>query len=419
MPDMDFISPLTFVEASSNARLNPSRDFRHADLSGVDFTGSDLSRHDFTGADLRGSYGLNVTLAESTIIDGASVAGSMFSSLATERLIATNRLALRRLESLREDSVERANFLQRTLGDETHDDFDIARLLLNEQDTSFTIISAFYGMLGRSEQAIQEVILDVFARRFHNTSLVVNWLRAIGRRQLRETLVGLLTDLLLDDRPEIGLESLRALSNQLDLSFVQQQEIFRRVHDPRFRAVRHRIAFSASSGVCFEYNDRLTGQTFGWLPSPGRAISKSLLDQVEPVRVAEQTLEGSRDWSRIALRREPSLASRGSGIQPGQQAVNRYLASVFYEKGLAFMLEGSMRWPSDVRSKIKGNDRTTGLIRPKDDIVKAEDISQTLKWFRRAVLKGGQKHDPDQFETEVPLFGTMICQSELVKLTHL
>ena len=419
MRDADFIPLLTFVEASAKAGLNPSRDFRHADLSGVDFTGSDLSGHDFTGADLRGSYGLNVTLAPSTIIDGASVAGSMFSSLATERRIATNRYALRRLESLREDSVERATFLQRSLGDESHEDFDIARLLLNEQESSFTIISAFYGMLGRSEQAIQEVILDVFARRLHNTTLVANWLRAICRRQLRETLIELITGLLLDDRPEIGLESLRALSHQSDLDPAQQKEIVRRVHDPRFRAVRHKIAFSASSGVCFEYKDARSGQTFGWLPSPGRAISKSLMDQVEPVRVIEQRLEGSGNRSRIALRREPLLATRGSGIRPGQQAVSRYLATVFYEKGLAFMLEDSMRWPSDVRDKIKDKDRETGLARPKDEIVKPDDISQTLKWFRRAVLKDGRRHRADQFDTEVPLYGTTVCESELVRLADL
>jgi hypothetical protein len=92
---------------------------------------------------------------------------------------------------------------------------------------------------------------------------------------------------------------------------------------------------------------------------------------------------------------------------------------VFYEKGLAFMLEGSMRWPSDVRDKIKDEDSETGLVRPKEEIVKPDDISQTLKWFRRAVLKDGRRHRADHFDTEVPLYGTTICQSELVRLAHL
>ena len=40
------------------AGLDPARDFRGADLRGVDFTGAQLGRYDFSGADLRGAVGL-------------------------------------------------------------------------------------------------------------------------------------------------------------------------------------------------------------------------------------------------------------------------------------------------------------------------------------------------------------------------
>jgi Pentapeptide repeats (8 copies) len=59
-------------------QLNPNRDFRHADLSGVDFSGCDLRGFDFTGADLTKSHGFDVLLDHTTVLEKADVSGSIF-----------------------------------------------------------------------------------------------------------------------------------------------------------------------------------------------------------------------------------------------------------------------------------------------------------------------------------------------------
>lgn len=52
-----------FTDLVQIAGLDPSADFRHADLSGVDFSGSDLTDYDFTGAVLTGASFRNAVLA--------------------------------------------------------------------------------------------------------------------------------------------------------------------------------------------------------------------------------------------------------------------------------------------------------------------------------------------------------------------
>lgn len=84
-------------------QLNPKRDFRYADLAGVDFSGSDIRGWDFTGADLRGAHGIRVLVDDDPLIDGADVGGSLFS------LRAERRLLLHRRPDLRPEVVRRAS----------------------------------------------------------------------------------------------------------------------------------------------------------------------------------------------------------------------------------------------------------------------------------------------------------------------
>lgn len=63
-----------FVSLSRVAELDPARDLRFHDWSGVDFSGCDLSGYDFTGADLRGCC-----------FDGAWVAGAIFDRANVDR----------------------------------------------------------------------------------------------------------------------------------------------------------------------------------------------------------------------------------------------------------------------------------------------------------------------------------------------
>lgn len=84
-------------------QLNPKRDFRYADLTGVDFSGSDIRGWDFTGADLRGAHGIGVLVDDDPLIDGADVGGSLFA------LRAERRLLLLRHPELRPEVVRRAS----------------------------------------------------------------------------------------------------------------------------------------------------------------------------------------------------------------------------------------------------------------------------------------------------------------------
>lgn len=67
-------SNLSFVELVAVAELNPGRDFRYSDLSGVDFTNQDLSAFDFTGANLSNCVAPNGELARAVTTDAVGVA---------------------------------------------------------------------------------------------------------------------------------------------------------------------------------------------------------------------------------------------------------------------------------------------------------------------------------------------------------
>lgn len=68
---------ISFAELVDELGLDPARDFRFADLRGVDLSLADLSGYDFSGADLRGAYGVGAKL-DGVIIDDANVDGSLF-----------------------------------------------------------------------------------------------------------------------------------------------------------------------------------------------------------------------------------------------------------------------------------------------------------------------------------------------------
>ena len=80
-----------FIKQVDFLNLNPKRDFRNADLVGVNFSNSDLAGFDFTGSDLRGATGINVKWDHTTIFRGADTDGSVFAQqLAQEAAFAAN-----------------------------------------------------------------------------------------------------------------------------------------------------------------------------------------------------------------------------------------------------------------------------------------------------------------------------------------
>lgn len=67
-----------FVELGALVGLDPAKDYRFADLRGVDFSDCDLRGFDFTGADLTNSTGTETTWDETTILTDADIEGSIF-----------------------------------------------------------------------------------------------------------------------------------------------------------------------------------------------------------------------------------------------------------------------------------------------------------------------------------------------------
>src|SRR5688500_12348 len=52
-----------FTELVKIARLDPTKDFRFANLSNMDFTGADLTGFDFTGSSIKGSSFRNARIS--------------------------------------------------------------------------------------------------------------------------------------------------------------------------------------------------------------------------------------------------------------------------------------------------------------------------------------------------------------------
>lgn len=67
-----------FVELGRIAGLDPSKDYRFANLERSDFSDCDIRSFDFTGADLTNSTGTNVVWDETTILTDADITGSIF-----------------------------------------------------------------------------------------------------------------------------------------------------------------------------------------------------------------------------------------------------------------------------------------------------------------------------------------------------
>ncbi|SHG23959.1 pentapeptide repeat-containing protein [Bradyrhizobium erythrophlei] len=67
-----------FIAQVDHLGWDRSRDFRHADLAGIDFSNCDLRGFDFSGSDLRNCYGTRVKWDATTIFTRADARGSLF-----------------------------------------------------------------------------------------------------------------------------------------------------------------------------------------------------------------------------------------------------------------------------------------------------------------------------------------------------
>jgi uncharacterized protein YjbI with pentapeptide repeats len=67
-----------FIDLVKVSKLDLKLDFQGVDLSYVNFSDCDLRNYDFTGADLRGAFGINIVVDETTNFKDANVDSSCF-----------------------------------------------------------------------------------------------------------------------------------------------------------------------------------------------------------------------------------------------------------------------------------------------------------------------------------------------------
>lgn len=116
-----------FCEQAKILGLDPTTDFRHADLSYLDVSNSDLRGFDFTGADLRGTIGVNVLWDSTTTLLDAETDDSLF-AYAIER------------ENYFRSNVEQAERVERLAGDYwANTIINIATLLESEKDRAASL----------------------------------------------------------------------------------------------------------------------------------------------------------------------------------------------------------------------------------------------------------------------------------------
>lgn len=176
-----------FMEMCRLLGLDPSCDFRFADLREVDFSRADLRGFDFRGADLRGSFGIDITVDESTNLAQADLEGSCFASYYREtRIFQDDPMAGRMYRTLLEgDPFEISAWLHQRFRNqrERHSILKRAdpetaailcqKLLADDIDlTKRTDLLFFLRSITNSPTQLRELMRGILARHSQNETLV-------------------------------------------------------------------------------------------------------------------------------------------------------------------------------------------------------------------------------------------------------
>jgi len=186
-------------------RLDKSQDFIFSNLREVDFSNADLRGFNFTGADLRDSYGIDVLIDDTTILEDADVQGSCFATHKRERELFLNRREAGAMyEALRVgDPYEVSNWIHQrfTNGSDRHpvlrraDDETAAilcqKLLTDEIDLTKRV-DLFHHLRGiaRSPGGLRELLLNVLACHASNTVVVQKFITIAGSMYSSDRFVG-------------------------------------------------------------------------------------------------------------------------------------------------------------------------------------------------------------------------------------
>ncbi|MBR0895781.1 pentapeptide repeat-containing protein [Bradyrhizobium tropiciagri] len=175
-----------FVAQAETIGLDRLRDFRHADLKGVDFSNCDLRGFDFTGADLRGCYGTSVRWDASTVFNNADADDSLFEYHIEKRKYFDVRpeeyaIARRLAGELWSNAVLGVEGLLRS--DKGKDgSVKIAQAVFDETESTVvrSNILAFMRVASASAEEHKAFVFSAFARFSDQPSVVVAGIRALS-----------------------------------------------------------------------------------------------------------------------------------------------------------------------------------------------------------------------------------------------
>ena len=165
--------------------LDPSHDFRFADLAGLDFSGADLRGFDFTGADLRGVTGANVEWDKTTILDGADTSDSLFAHrLRRSKFLSGNPTVAKRIDKLlKEHWTNTILGVEKVLNDEKYlYGTKIAQAVFDDTDDIVvrSNVLLFMRLTSDSGEEHREFIFNIIARHGSEVNVVRAALRALA-----------------------------------------------------------------------------------------------------------------------------------------------------------------------------------------------------------------------------------------------
>lgn len=184
--------------------LDKTSDFRFSNLNGVDFSNADLRGFNFKGADLRNSFGIDVKIDDTTILDNADLRGSCFAALYREmELFRTNPKASQMYNTLQQGSpFEVSSWIHAKYGhgksqssilknaDAETASILCQRLMMDDIDlTKRSDLFHYLRNITGNERKLRELILRILATHINNLSVAKKFITIAGQLYSRDPVV--------------------------------------------------------------------------------------------------------------------------------------------------------------------------------------------------------------------------------------
>ncbi len=235
--------------------LDVKSDFIHSNLFGVDFSGANLTGCNFYGADLRESFGIDVIIDDSTILDGADLDGSMFAKYARERkYFREERDAEKYYKILKSEDY---SYVTSWVSKRFSDELDDTRVLKNIDDVGLQILlqklitdeidiskraSLFHFLRDFTEtpQQLREIILQIIAFHINDSAIIRSFLKVAGNIFSNDSVIArCLLILACDKREDVREQVFHALTGS-ELFYERFEEFRALVFSPENTILRKR-----------------------------------------------------------------------------------------------------------------------------------------------------------------------------------